>query len=390
MISRRTAYAIATGVVAADQALVVTFTDKAAGEMVARLRDLGLRGVTARTFHAHALSQLRFFWPLRHDGEPLPELLDSKAPIIGRIARQLPGHYRFTPTKDLADEIEWAKSRRIVPGEYEQRAGGRQPPIPSDLFVQLYRNYEREKTRQHRIDFDDLLLQTIDLLEGDEAAAETVRARKRWFSVDEYQDTNPLQQRLLELWLGDRRDLCVVGDEDQTIYSFTGASSAFLTTFEERWPGAKLVPLVRNYRSTPQVLELANRLIAAEGRAKRLIPTRGDGPLPTISRHPSAEHELAALVAWVQARLGEGTAPVEIAVLVRMNAQLPPIEEALTRAGVAYQVRGLRFYARPEVRSALASLRRPPIDAVGTALPDAIRARWTAGRGLRGGCDPRG
>jgi DNA helicase-2/ATP-dependent DNA helicase PcrA len=390
VISRRTAYAIATGVVAADEALVVTFTDKAAGEMVARLRDLGLRGVTARTFHAHALSQLRFFWPLRHDGEPLPELLDSKAPIIGRIARQLPGHYRFTPTKDLADEIEWAKSRRIAPGEYEHHAGERQPPIPADLFVQLYRNYEREKTRLHRIDFDDLLLQTVDLLEGDEEAAETVRARKRWFSVDEYQDTNPLQQRLLELWLGDRRDLCVVGDEDQTIYSFTGASSAFLTSFAERWPDARLVPLVRNYRSTPQVLELANRLIAAEGRTKRLVATRGDGPLPTISRHQSAEHELAALVAWIRTRLGDGTPPSEVAVLVRMNAQLAPIEEALTRAGVAYQVRGLRFYARPEVRSAMASLRRPPIDAVGQDLPDAVRARWTEAVGYEEDGAPEG
>jgi DNA helicase-2/ATP-dependent DNA helicase PcrA len=213
VISRRTAYAIATGVVAADEALVVTFTDKAAGEMVARLRDLGLHGVTARTFHAHALSQLRFFWPLRHDGEPLPELLDSKAPIIGRIARQLPGHYRFTPTKDLADEIEWAKSRRIVPGEYGRRVDGREPPIPIDLFVRVYEGYERAKTRANRIDFDDLLLQTVDLLEDDEEASETVRARKRWFSVDEYQDTNPLQQRLLELWLGDHRDLCVVGVE---------------------------------------------------------------------------------------------------------------------------------------------------------------------------------
>ena len=390
VISRRTAYAIATGVVAADEALVVTFTDKAASEMVARLRGLGLRGVTARTFHAHALSQLRFFWPLRHDGEPLPELLDSKAPIIGRLARQLPGHYRFTPTKDLADEIEWAKSRRIAPGEYEQRVGERQPPIPADLFVQLYRNYEREKTRLHRIDFDDLLLQTVDLLEGDEEAAETVRARKRWFSVDEYQDTNPLQQRLLELWLGDRRDLCVVGDEDQTIYSFTGASSMFLTSFAERWPDAKLVPLVRNYRSTPQVLELANRLIAAEGRTKRLVATRGDGPLPTISRHKSAEHELVALVTWIRARLGEGIAPVEIAVLVRMNAQLAPIEEALTRAGVAYQVRGLRFYARPEVRAAMASLKRPSIEAVGAALPDAVRARWTEAVGYEEDGAPEG
>jgi DNA helicase II / ATP-dependent DNA helicase PcrA len=390
VISRRTAYAIATGVVAADAALVVTFTDKAASEMVARLRDLGLRGVRARTFHAHALSQLRFFWPSRHDGEPLPALLDSKAPIIGRIARQLPGHYRFTPTKDLADEIEWAKSRRIAPGEYEHQAGERQPPIPADLFVPLYRNYEREKTRLNRLDFDDLLLQTVDLLEVDQEAAETVRARKRWFSVDEYQDTNPLQQRLLELWLGDRRDLCVVGDEDQTIYSFTGASSTFLTSFAKRWPDAKLVPLVRNYRSTPQVLDLANRLIAAEGRTKRLVATRGDGPLPTISRHASAEAELAALVAWIRARLGEGTAPVEIAVLVRLNAQLPPIEEALTRAGVAYQVRGLRFYARPEVRSAMASLRRPLIEARGPALREAIRARWTDAVGYEEDGSPEG
>ena len=182
----------------------------------------------------------------------------------------------------------------------------------------------------------------------------------------------------------------MVGDEDQTIYSFTGASSAFLTSFAERWPDAKLVPLVRNYRSTPQVLELANRLIAAEGRTKRLVATRGDGPPPTISRHPSAEQELAALVAWIRARLGEGIGPAEIAVLVRMNAQLAPIEEALTRAGVAYQVRGLRFYARPEVRSALASLRRPAIDAVGPDLPDAVRARWAEAVGYEEDGTPEG
>src|SRR3954469_23884387 len=163
VISRRTAYAIAGEVVPPDQALVVTFTDKAAGEMVERLRSLGLRGVTARTFHAHALSQLRHFWPARHDGRPLPQLLDSKLPIIGRLARQLPGHYRFTPAKDLADEIEWAKSRRIVPRGYEHAAQdpppGGEPPIPVDLFVRLFENYERAKDRAGRIDFDDLLVE---------------------------------------------------------------------------------------------------------------------------------------------------------------------------------------------------------------------------------------
>jgi DNA helicase-2/ATP-dependent DNA helicase PcrA len=393
VISRRAAYAVATGAVPPDQALVVTFTDKAAGEMGERLRALGLAGVTARTFHAHALSQLRFFWPSRHGGEPLPELLDSKAPIVGRLARQLPGHYRFTPAKDLADEIEWAKTRRVRPRDYERetQAAGRRPPIPADLVARVFEGYERARVRAGRIDFDDLLVGTIDLLEADADAAATVRARKRWFSVDEYQDTNPLQQRLLELWLGlDRDDLCVVGDEDQTIYGFTGATSAFLTGFTERWPGARVVELMRNYRSTPEVLGLANRLIASSGRAKRLVPTRSPGPAPTISRHRDAADELAALATWIRGRIGEGVPPDAVAVLVRLNGQLPPIEEALTRAGIAYQVRGLRFYDRPEVRAALVALRRPPIEERGIRLAGAVRDRWAEALGWSADASPEG
>ncbi len=386
VISRRTAYAIGTEVVPPDQILVVTFTDKAAGEMVERLRGLGLPGVTARTFHAHALSQLRFFWPLHHDGAPLPQLLDSKVPILGRIARQLPGHYRFTPAKDLADEIEWAKARRITPRTYEAEvarvAPGREPPIPTDLFVRAFDGYERAKTRAGRIDFDDLLVETVRLLEDDPEAAGVIRARKRWFSVDEYQDTNPLQQRLLELWLDDRPDVCVVGDVDQTIYTFTGASSGFLTSFASRHAGARVIDLTRNYRSSPEVLALANRLITAEGRSKRLVATHGAGPAPTITRHPSAETELTALVGWIRARLADGVAPAEVAVLVRMNAQLEPVEAALTTAGIAYQVRGVRFYDRPEVRAAMASLRRPGLDGGGPALVAAVRRRWADDVGL--------
>lgn len=390
VISRRAAYAIAAGVVRADQVLIVTFTDKAAAEMAGRLRDLGLPGVTARTFHAHALRQLRHFWPEHHDGAGLPDLLDSKLGLVARLARQLPGHYRFTPAKDLADEIEWAKSRRIAPRDYEARAGaaGREAPVPADLFTRVFDGYERAKMRANRIDFDDLLLETVTLLEQDAAAAGLVRARKSWFSVDEYQDTSPLQQRLLELWVGDRRDLCVVGDEDQTIYTFTGATSGFLTGFARLWPDAREVALVRNYRSSPQVLACANRLLAREGRAKRLLATRPDGPEPVIARHASAAAELDALVGWIEARMREGTPPAEIAVLVRVNAQLVPLEAALTRAGIPYQVRGVPFYERPEVRAALAVLRRMAASSGraarlrGAELAAEVEARWRRDLGL--------
>ncbi|HEX9550813.1 MAG TPA: ATP-dependent DNA helicase UvrD2 [Candidatus Limnocylindrales bacterium] len=396
VISRRTAYAIGTGVVPADQVLVVTFTDKAAKEMVERLRSLGLPGVTARTFHAHALSQLRHFWPARHEGAPLPEILDSKAQLVGRLARQLPGHYRFTPSKDLADEIEWAKARRVAPRDYERQAAaaGREPPIPGDLVTRVFADYERAKARAGRIDFDDLLVETVDLLETDSDAVATVRARKGWFSVDEYQDTNPLQQRLLELWCGERDDLCVVGDEDQTIYTFTGATSSYLTGFVERHPAAREITLSQNYRSSPEILELANRLLSAEGRRKRLVATQPAGPVPSIRRVADGEAELDLLVAGIQKLMADidgASAPApapglegapagpiaasEIAVLVRINAQIPPIEAALTKARIPFRVRGQRFFERTEVRDALRILRRM---AGGAAAADAADAAGAA------------
>ena len=386
VIAHRVAYAVATGSVDPRRVLVVTFTDKAAGEMAERLAALGLPGVAARTFHAAALAQLRHFWPARHDGAPAPAVLDSKIPIVGRLARGLPGGYRFTTAKDLADEIEWAKSRRLRPATYGAEAGSRTPPIPAELFVRLWSAYEREKDRAGRLDFDDMLTRTVDLLESDETAAATVRARYAWFSVDEYQDTNPLQQRLLELWLGDRDDVCVVGDEDQTIYTFAGATSAFLTGFTGRFPGAREVTLDRNYRSSPQILALANRLLASEGRRKRLVATQPAGPLPTIRRCADGDAELALITATIRRLIDDGTPPAGIAVLVRINAQVPPIEAALTRAGIAFRVRGQRFFERPEVRQALRLVRRLPAAARGDGLVDALEARLRSDLGF----DPDG
>ena len=402
VISRRTAYAIATEVVPADQVLVVTFTDKAATEMVARLRSLGLPGVTARTFHAHALSQLRHFWPAGHEGAPLPDLLDSKLPIISRLARQLPGHYRFTPSKDLADEIEWAKARRIAPTAYEREAAAahREPPIPVDLFARIFADYERAKVRANRIDFDDLLVETVILLEGDADAAATVRARKSWFSVDEYQDTNPLQQRLLELWLGDRDDLCVVGDEDQTIYTFTGATSDYLTEFTARHPGAREITLSRNYRSSPEILSLANKLLASEGRRKQLVATVPAGQAPSIRGFANGDAELAAIVASIRGLVGDPeatgalrsgmTQAAEIAILVRINAQIPPIEAALTKARIPFRVRGQRFFERQEVREVLRLLKKLPETATGPMLAHLVEERLITEMGYLAGDDSGG
>src|SRR5215212_6399014 len=241
VISRRAAYAIDTGVVPAGRILLVTFTDKAANEMVERMAALGHPGVMARTFHSHALRQLRHFWPSRHGGAEPPQILNSKLPLISPLCRALPGHYRFTPSKDIADAIEWAKVRRIPPHRWEQEAPTDRAPIPHDLFARLYADYERAKERAKRVDFEDMLALTVELLESDPEAAETVQAQKTWISVDEYQDTNPLQERLLELWVGDSADLAVVGDPDQTIYTFTGATPDYLLRFADKHPGAQTI-----------------------------------------------------------------------------------------------------------------------------------------------------
>ena len=367
VISRRVAYALATGVVRPRDVLVVTFTDKAAGEMASRLAALGHRGVAASTFHAAALRQLRHFWPRVHGTDP-PEILASKAPILAPLAAGLPGGYRYLAVRDLAAEIEWAKARRIGAAAYEARAlaEDRDAPLPPDLMAGLYRRYETAKARAGRIDFEDMLERTIGLIEDDESIAFEVRDRYRWFSVDEFQDTNPLQAALLDAWLGGREDLAVVGDEDQTIYTFTGATSAYLIGFAARYPSARVVRLETNYRSTPEVLDLANRVLAAGRSAaderepgeaprppKRLVASLATGPKPEIGGFATEEAELAGVTAAVRALVSAGTAHGAMAVLVRTNAQLPAIESAMGAAGIPFHVRGERFFARPEVRRAV-------------------------------------
>jgi DNA helicase-2/ATP-dependent DNA helicase PcrA len=394
VISRRVAYAIATGAVHPGHVLVVTFTDKAAAEMRERLASLGFPGVRAATFHAAALAQLRYFWPRLGGGRP-PEVLESKAPLLVPLQRSLPGGYRFTAVKDLADELEWAKARRLDPASYQATvtATGRTPPVPADLFAGLFRRYERAKERSGRIDFEDMLARTVEAIGEHPDVAEEVRGRYRWFSVDEYQDTNPLQQALLDAWLGERRELAVVGDEDQTIYTFTGATSDYLTGFARRFPDARVVRLQDNYRSTPQVLAMANRLLArtpGTPPGKRLVATRPPGPEPTVAAFESAEHEGKALVEEVGRLAGVGVDLDEVALLVRTNAQIPPLEEALAEAGIRYQVRGELFYRRTEVLRAMGVLRSRAGRAVDGGLVDALEAIWYERFGFRRDEDPDG
>ena len=261
-ITRRIAQQVVTGAFAPTQIMAVTFTDKAAGELKQRLAELGVSGVRASTFHSAALRQLRHFAP-----DAVGRILPSKALALRQIANSLPAPYKFRPAGDLATEIEWAKNRRIPPERYD----GRDPPIPLDLMQRVYREYERRKTAEGLIDFEDLLELTVRLFEEDAEVRETFRAQYRSFTVDEVQDVNLLQQQLLDLWLGDRDDLCIVGDDYQAIYGFTGASPDYLLAMPERFPNAVVARLEENYRSTPQVLALANRLVPNLGGAEKTL-----------------------------------------------------------------------------------------------------------------------
>lgn len=363
-ITHRIAHQVASGAFAAGQILAVTFTDKAAGELRTRLGRLGVDGVPARTFHAAALAQLRGL-----SDDPPGQLLSSKAPLLRQIGNGLPGAYRFRPAGDLATEIEWAKNRRIPPERYREAIGERKPPLPADLMQRVYREYERRKAEQGRLDFEDLLERAIQLFSCDERALQRFRERYRAFTVDEFQDVNLLQQTLLDAWLGERDDLCVVGDDYQSIYGFTGASPRYLLAMPERFPQATVVTLERNYRSSPQVLALANRLAPRlGGAARRLEPTRPDGPEPVVRPWADADDEARGLVAWISACADAGVPLEEIAILYRRNASSEDYEEALTGAGIPYRVRGSAFLARQAARRLVRALQddpgAPAVDAV--------------------------
>ncbi|MGI5178834.1 ATP-dependent DNA helicase UvrD2 [Dactylosporangium sp. CA-152071] len=364
-ITHRIAHRVRSGHVRAQHVLAVTFTARAAAEMRARLGQLGAGGVQARTFHAAALRQVRYFAPRLFSGREMPELLDSKARLVGLAATRAGVKIDGTGARDLASEIEWAKSSLIEPADYAVAAGKalREPPFDAAKVGEVYAAYERVKRAHGVIDFEDMIRAAIWAMEEHEDVAEQIRSQYRHFVVDEYQDVNPMQQRLLESWLGDREDLTVVGDASQTIYSFTGASASYLVDFKRRHPDATVIRLVRDYRSTPQVVALANSVIGqARGELARLrlelIGQRPPGAEPVLRSFTDEPQEAAAVAARCGEIIASGTPAEEVAVLFRVNAQSEVYQEALAEAGVPYVVHGAeRFFERAEVRQAMIALR---------------------------------
>lgn len=382
-ITHRIAHLISAGHVAAGQVLAVTFTSRAAGEMRSRLRGMDVSGVQALTFHAAARRQLQYFWP-RVVGDTGWQLLDSKFAVVAQAANRARLQASTDDVRDLAGEIEWAKASLISPEGYAAAVAevSRDIPLDAEKVAAVYAGYEKLKADRDGVtllDFDDLLLHTTAAIENDAAIAGEFRDRYRCFVVDEYQDVTPLQQRVLDAWLGERDDLTVVGDANQTIYSFTGASPRYLLDFTRRYPEAMIVRLERDYRSTPQVVSLANRVIAAArgrmaGSRLHLIGQRPPGPEPIFGDHPDEVAEATAVARSIKKLLASGTPAAEIAVLYRINAQSEVYEEALTEAGIPFQVRGGEgFFSRQEIRQSLVALQRAAERGAEGALPELVR-----------------
>lgn len=386
-VTSRIAYRALTGDIAGRHVLAVTFTARAAAEMRSRLGVLGVQGVQARTFHAAALRQVRYFAPRLLAGRAMPELLDSKVRVVTLAAAKVGLRADRAAARDLSAEIEWAKSSLVEPGEYVVAAAKalRETPYEPARVADVFDAYERLKRGNGVIDFEDMLRAAVWGIEEHPDVAEQVRNQYRHFVVDEYQDVNPLQQRLLEAWLGGRDDLTVVGDASQTIYSFTGATSSYLVDFPRLHRGATVVRLVRDYRSTPQVVGLANAVISqARGTEARLRlelhGQRRPGPEPDLRIFTDEPAEANAVAARCRALVAAGTPAREIAVLFRTNAQSEAYEKALSEAGVPYVLQGAeRFFERPEVRQAMIALRAATRSAdAGTPLPAAVVEALTA------------
>ncbi len=378
-ITHRLAYAVDIGVVDPQRILALTFTARAAGEMRTRLRALGVPNVAARTFHAAALKQLMYFWPQVLGGR-FPALLTTKTGFLGEALNRanISAVKNNAVLRDVAGEIEWAKVIGLAPDEYIKAVDDYSRPVrvsnnkvDATQIARVYEAYESLKKQERAIDFEDVLLLTVGMLEEEREVRDRVRDQYRYFTVDEYQDVSPLQQRLLDLWLGKRDEICVVGDPAQTIYSFAGATPSFLLNFTNKYPGAEVIRLSSGYRSTPEIINTANAVLRNANLGHELDPMNEHGERPTAQGFRSESEEASSIVELIKADIESGLASNEIAILARTNAQLDLIESALNQAGVENQVRSAeRFFNRPEVREILTAIRSASVLSEGDWVSD--------------------
>jgi len=380
-ITHRIAYAAAIGTMDPQKVLALTFTAKAAGEMRARLRSLGVPQVAARTIHSAALKQLLYFWPSVFGGRT-PDLMTTKTGFLTEAINRagLSDAIRATNRelmRDIASEIEWAKVSQVAPSDYIDEISKRlqKPRVLPEQMVQIYTAYETVKKQELAIDFEDVLLLCAAMLEEEREVRERVQDQYRYFTIDEYQDISPVQQRLINAWLGKRNDICVVGDPAQTIYSFAGATPVFLNTFTQRFPDAEVIRLSTGYRSTPEITFAANALLRHGAMGQELVAQNDHGSKPSVIGYSDETAEVIGVLEEITQLLGAGTAPHEVAILARTNAQLKSVERAMMKVNLPFQVRSTeRFFDRREVRDFLSEVRKASvIPAEGQGWIDELR-----------------
>jgi DNA helicase-2/ATP-dependent DNA helicase PcrA len=380
-ITHRIAYAAAIGTMDPAKVLALTFTAKAAGEMRARLRSLGVPTVAARTIHSAALKQLLYFWPSVFGGRT-PDLMTTKTGFITEAINRagLSDSVRTTNRelmRDIASEIEWAKVSQVAPSDYIDEISKRmqKPRVLPEQMVQIYTAYESVKKQELAIDFEDVLLLCAAMLEEEREVRERVQDQYKYFTIDEYQDVSPVQQRLINAWLGKRNDICVVGDPAQTIYSFAGATPVFLNTFTQRFPDAEVIRLSTGYRSTPEITFAANALLRHGSMGQELVAQNDHGSAPSVVGYADEAAEVNGVLSEITELLTAGTAPHEVAILARTNSQLKSVERAMQKVNLPYQVRSTeRFFDRKEVRDFLSEVRKASvIPAEGQGWIDELR-----------------
>ena len=380
-ITHRIAYAAAIGTMDPQKVLALTFTAKAAGEMRARLRSLGVPTVAARTIHSAALKQLLYFWPSVFGGRT-PDLMTTKTGFLTEAINRagLSDSVRATNRelmRDIASEIEWAKVSQVAPSDYVDEISKRmqKPRVLPEQMVQIYTAYESIKKQELAIDFEDVLLLCAAMLEEEREVRERVQDQYRYFTIDEYQDVSPIQQRLINAWLGKRNDICVVGDPAQTIYSFAGATPVFLNTFTQRFPDAEVIRLSTGYRSTPEITFAANALLRHGAMGQELVAQNEHGTQPSVVGYSDEASEVNGVLSEITDLLSAGTPPHEVAILARTNSQLKSVDRAMQKVNLPYQVRSTeRFFDRREVRDFLSEVRKASvIPAEGQGWIDELR-----------------